>query len=528
MSVTSDATAVYPLTLDEYEKRNYYNGITNEGDHPILVYCSDYRSRSFPRSSGRSATLPVKTMRGVFDTPLNNVWHIVGPQICTILKSFRLRQWSIDTARFFTHSSDGGNAEGTLGPVVVWIGVLPGSISFERAHEVSMEILALLRASDVNDVVVEFREAETQQLSSKPLLPHVSTADATRNARHFLTALLGVPLATQDNEETNGDGTLTLWFRENRDENGNASNKVFGLTCCHVLRQETTATYELRDGALRNEVRVCGMCRFQDGLDSLNREISDFSIFSEYYDDVGDEESKAKVENNLDALHIFRSEVKRDWSNISLQRSIGYVQFSPAITVGDNTGYTSDWGVFVADEAKVRPAFEGNVVDLGSIYTPQVFISMFQPGGQTTFRFPDEGKLRIVDCATEDDLAHPTEFDAEGQHCLMVGKDGSTTGLTVGRYAGLVSFLENEAGIVSRELAIYNAGRASPFSKKGDSGSLAWHLHGGGARMVGQLHSGRNAGQTTGNHITYATPAWYLLEQVREKYQYADFYPTEW
>lgn len=40
----------------------------------------------------------------------------------------------------------------------------------------------------------------------------------------------------------------------------------------------------------------------------------------------------------------------------------------------------------------------------------------------------------------------------------MVSKDGNTTGLTVGRYAGLVSLLENEVGVVSRELGIYNAG----------------------------------------------------------------------
>ena len=157
---------------------------------------------------------------------------------------------------------------------------------------------------------------------------------------------------------------------------------------------------------------------------------------------------------------------------------------------------------------------------------------MFCPlgGGLTTFKFPDERKLLIEGCATKEDLANPAEFDSEGQRCLMVGKDGNTTDLTVGRYAGLVSFTRNEVGVDSVELGIYNSGNKTTevFSAKGDSGSLVWHMRDGKARMVGQLHSARNKGQSTGNHITYATPAWHLLEQVKSEYKYADFYRAEW
>lgn len=89
---------------------------------------------------------------------------------------------------------------------------------------------------------------------------------------------------------------------------------------------------------------------------------------------------------------------------------------------------------------------------------------MFYPmfGEQTTFKFSDERKLRIVTCATEDDLTHSAEFDAEGQRCFIAGKDGNITGLTVGHYASLLSFLENEVGAVSRQLGIYNAGSTWP------------------------------------------------------------------
>ena len=73
-----------------------------------------------------------------------------------------------------------------------------------------------------------------------------------------------------------------------------------------------------------------------------------------------------------------------------------------------------------------------------------------------------------------EDLAHPIGFDSDGQRYLIVGKVGNTTDLTVGRYAGLVSFTQNEVGIESVELGIYNSGdkTVEVFSAKGDSGSL--------------------------------------------------------
>jgi hypothetical protein len=57
-----------------------------------------------------------------------------------------------------------------------------------------------------------------------------------------------------------------------------------------------------------------------------------------------------------------------------------------------------------------------------------------------------------------EDLANPetAEINNEGQRCFIVGKDGNTTDLTVGRYAGLVSFSKNEVGIESNEMGIYN------------------------------------------------------------------------
>ena len=68
---------------------------------------------------------------------------------------------------------------------------------------------------------------------------------------------------------------------------------------------------------------------------------------------------------DLEALH---DEVMKYWSDINLHCNIGHVQYAAAISVDVEGGtlYTSDWAVFLADEAKVRDEFKGNVVDLGT------------------------------------------------------------------------------------------------------------------------------------------------------------------
>ncbi|KAI5993685.1 hypothetical protein EDC04DRAFT_2910737 [Pisolithus marmoratus] len=553
LTFASGTTVVSLYEPDEYERTSYYNGIAGDGDHPDLVYRSDFLTTPFPKPVGRYAHIPVKSLRGVFDTLLNGVWDTVGPQIRDLIKAQKIDWSSIDPARFFTHALLGEGAKGSLGPVVIWVGVVPGSTSADTAHEVSKEILALLQKNGVVDVVVEWREAVLQRLAGPPLMRHVDSSDATHYVRRFLTPLLGVPLATEEMEEEDSQGTLTLWFHENKDKNGNPSNKVYGVSNCHVLRKNTTVDYEHGGGARMDHVRVCGMRRFQRGLDEITKAIAHHGILADLWtrDIVGLQAEERQDAANARAIRAKRCQLDDDteaitdlqalhddvtkyWSNMKLNRNIGHVQYAAAISVDIEGGtlYTSDWAAFLAAGPKVSDEFEGNVVDLGSKYNPHELTDMFYPvgGGPTTFKFPDGRKLRIMGCATEEDLAHPAEFDNEGQHCLMVGKDGNTTDLTVGRYAGLVSFTRNAVGVESVELGIYNSGNKTveAFSAKGDSGSLVWYMMNGKARIVGQLHSGQNRGGLTNNHVSYCTPGWYLLGQIKQRFKYADFYRTTW
>lgn len=139
-----------------YARRNtrdsYYNGVAGYEDHPPLLYRSDYFKTLYPTPSGRFFRLPIKSIHGVFNTPLNKVWENVRYQIRDLLKARNIKRSAIDPARFVTEGQD---HELTIGPVVIWVGVCPDSTSSETAHNVPQEILALLKQNGVDDVEVE-------------------------------------------------------------------------------------------------------------------------------------------------------------------------------------------------------------------------------------------------------------------------------------------------------------------------------------------------------------------------------------
>lgn len=138
------------------------------------------------------------------------------------------------------------------------------------------------------------------------------------------------------------------------------------------------------------------------------------------------------------------------------------------------------------------------------------------------FKFPSNGRLRIRGVVTREQLALPDSLDEQGNPTYVVGKDGNTTDLTVGRYAGLEAYTCDSLGKESREVAIYNYSKTSGnFAERGDSGSLIFT---GDGRMLAILHSGMPKGLSS--HVTYATPGWWAVEQLQKRYPYADFNRT--
>ncbi|KAJ6463355.1 hypothetical protein C8R45DRAFT_1055836 [Mycena sanguinolenta] len=475
----SQPTDVAPYVLSDWERTNYYSGISP--DPPELLYRSDLLERPFPIPKGRHPHLPTKTVRGVFNTPLNAVWDTVAPQIRELLKARKIRYSVIMPARFLTCGEDG---EDTLGPVVIWIATHSTSTTAENAYDASPEILALLEANGVEGAVVEWYEGVVERLSGPPLLRDTDGINPTHHVRRFLTTALSMPITISERQ-----GSVTLFFHENKDKHGDPSAKVFGISNCHVLRKDTTVTYEFKGAdAPPQHVRLAGL-RGLDEIRACRR----------------GELAKAKKDIGILDSEDFYEDAKNQRGDIA-HRNIGHVAWAPEISVDDRHKYTKDIGAFEVDAAKLKAQSKGNVVDLGSKFTRSQLTAMFYPrsNGRTTFEYPPNRQLRMSGCLSKELLAAPDCYDSNGEPCLIVMKDGNTTDLTVGHYAGLEAHLCNDLGVESIELAFYNYDRTSgPFSAEGDSGSLIF-----------------DGGST---HVTYATPAWWAVEQLKIKYPHADF-----
>ncbi|KAH8992998.1 hypothetical protein EDB92DRAFT_1934676 [Lactarius akahatsu] len=508
LGIASDAAAVTPYDISEWEKTTYYHGISLDHPQVELLYRSNLLQNPFPIPKGRHRHLPIKTVYGFFNTPLNAVWDIVAPQICDLSIERKIR-------RFVTHGEDGKD---TLGPIVIWIATHPTTTTAENAD------------NGVEGAVVEWYEGAIEKLSGPPLLRVTGKTNPTHYVRRSLTAVLGMPIAIAEREAADAQGSVTLFFHENRGKDGNPSAKVFAVSNCHVLREDTTVAYEFRGpGAPHQYVRVVGFRRFQLGLDEIKaliggygtdadllaREIGELEAKPESEDPVQAAEDKAGVEANRNKL---AKEILGQLGNI-MRRNIGCVHWVPEISVDvQGRKYTKDIGTFELDGAKYRENFQGNVVDLGVKFTPRKLTDMFYPqsGGRTVFKFPTNRQLRINGWVMRELLADPDCFDMNGKPCPVVMKDDNTTGLTVGRYSGLEAY---ELGTESVELIIYNCDKSSgPFSAKGDSGSLIFD---GTGKMVGILRSVMEKGGSS--HVTYATPTWWAIDQLKLRYPYADF-----
>jgi len=536
-----------PHVVSKDEAIYYYSGISPSP--PRLVYRTGLLTTPWVKPKGLEAYRKLKQVRGVFNHMLNSVWEDLGPQVRDLLNVQRIRWSSIDVARFIT---DGESDSQNVGPVVVWIGVVPDSLEYARAVSSGAEILSILKSFGIEDVEVEYRESVYRRSVGPELLRHVSRVNDTADVRSPLTPTLCLSIAAADWPEA--QGTMGLYFAE-----GGTSNKVLGLTCHHVLFKTDATTnnsYVLADNisAPRKYVQLLGPRAFNKLLDSIKLRIGRHAIMLRQHeegierleqrlvdggdgdDDDNEEVAEAKKELEvtrgqvkavnaaIETLERFYSDVKMGWG-APRQRFVGHIRSSPAIAfnVGPE-GFTEDWGAFEIDRPKFANAFKGNVLDLGTEIPPDVFTLKMYPrdDGLTTFKYPSDRLLPLRDMISEELMRRPDMLDHDNESCLIVIKSGNATGVTIGRATGIFSFVrDDDTGEESREWAIYNYDKNSGvFSAPGDSGSIVVD---GRGRIGGLLTGG--AGKVETSDVTYVTPMFWLWPRIKKHFPDAHLLP---
>ena len=379
-----DETISSPYSVSEMEAYKYYAGLPSR---PLLVYRTGAERRPWSRPTGPEAYTVLMELKPVFSHEIVTVWGDLGPKVCSCLDSVRVAWTSIDVVRFAKADPEWGQDKDP-GPTVLWIGVMPQSLSGKDAHAAAVGCLELLESYKITDVEVEFRESIFARSARPKLLESGGelnmmvdrsgpiSSNPIDSVRVPLTPSLGLQIAARATPYVEGTGGLYI-------SEGSNSDKVYILSTRHVVFPPNAWNNELY-----NEMNAMKHCRevihpgpkaFQTLLQSTMEKIREHTFDVGYqkrqinaYGDVRPEErtwtehALKKTEKAIKAINQFHDEITKYWSEEG-QRVLGHIAYSPPITVGTGAeSYTEDWALIELDRKKIDwDTFKGNVMDIG-------------------------------------------------------------------------------------------------------------------------------------------------------------------
>ena len=481
-----------------------------------------------------------KELKGVGNHALNDVWEDkLAPLVLNILESERVKFTSVDVVRI-----------GVVGepspPVILWIGVLPGSLTPVDGLDVALQCKELLEKNDIADIDVEVRESiVTRSVGLRFLEPAAFTrkSEPTVELRRPLTATLGLGICAQSTSWAEGTGGFYM-------AEGGDSKRILLVTARHVVFPPNIVNnnkYEHENPSQpRRNVLLLGDAAFKKLLASIQSEIMNAAINEEYLpreleaieemeEDGQRERARRDTQAELDKTKKARKEhplyckdVLESWGPAE-KRVLGHVLYAPPIGVGATADqHTEDFAVIALDPSKIDAKnFKGNVIDLGTKFTFTDFYRKinFQTGRES-FEHPLDRLLPLQGTISTAELRRPTMVDRNGEPCLIVLKRGNATDLTIGRGNNVFSFVrhyfKDKEPQTSKEWPVLSYDeKSNAFSGQGDSGAVVVD---GRGRIGGIITSG--GGDTDDFDITYATPIEFLLQRIASQFPNAHLNPV--
>lgn len=391
----SETTAVEADLVSTFERVHFYTGLSD--DPPLLFNRSDIQKRPFVVPRDRHSVIPEKTAHGVVDEILTNTfWKgTVASEIIELLKEEK-RGIHVSTmlpVRFSTAGEDGKDVFDNH--IVLWISVHPNTTLETSCRDANADILANLEKHKIHDAAVHWIEGALESLAGPlQMMRVVDQTDPTVYIRRALTAVLSVPLAAEELEADDAQGSLGVYFHEGKNRKGQTSKRVMAITNKHVTSKDIKSDYEYsgRPGAPQKFIRNCSRRRFEQVVNEtrafIAKKLGEAKLFAEQLaemlakpesgDDDDDEvaadklaakrkkEDLDRVKDDVGILDGFLKLLNSTWSD-AYQRILGWLDWAPKIAKDlDDRRYTRDLGVFVLDEAKFQKNFKGNYVHLGA------------------------------------------------------------------------------------------------------------------------------------------------------------------
>ncbi|TFK55382.1 hypothetical protein OE88DRAFT_1709888 [Heliocybe sulcata] len=491
--------------VSEEEALHYYAGLHSE---PRLLYRT---GKPWHLPVVLQAQYPRKELLEVFDHPITKVWsNGLADKVVKAMDAHGGTEFDEDT---------GAARIPVISPVTIWIGVSPSSVTATAAHDVAQVLLVLFKDYQITDIDIDFRESLHTCKAGPLFFKPVQDLDPLVDVISPLTHALGLGISTM--ARLDAQGAMALYLAE-----GGESKNLFGLTCRHVLfgLSQHDVDYDAHPSAPHPEVLLLGNGGYSSLTEAIKvsialhalsaehwaKQIEDYQVMEAATNTI-DENAKAirlkterllnEAEPAMEALGAFYDQVIHYWKEPDAR--VFAIRFG---------------GLFLIDQTKLGNGFQGNKIDLGTKLTPAEFTLKCFPRGDAgwKFRYPRNRLLPLEGSISDGVMRAPDMWDLDGNPCLLVVKNGSATGTTIGRANGVFSIVRDyfpdiSAKQTSMEWAIMNYdSKPGAFSEPGDSGAIVADIRG----RIGDMLTG-GAGKTTSPDLSYATPFWWLLERIK-------------
>jgi len=325
--------------------------------------------------------------------------------------------------------------------VIIWMGVLPGSLSVTDGIEVAIHSKTILSAFSIDDVRVEIRESEVTRSAKmyKPALEYNTTA---RIQGPFSTAL-GLPICAQATPCIQGTGGFFISdprdpgrlylvtarhvvFPPNEDNDKLYQHNNSGQHCRNVL---PLGDATLEEHVMDIESKICLLKRI------IIEDLEDQLKAAEWTDGEDAEAERNRVlsrleegKEALEAYEGFLKDISRDWAKQE-DCVLGHVTLSPPIglNVGEE-GFTEDWAVIKVDNSKIdKTNFVGNAIDLGTTIPFGKFTARMRTY-PPPFNNPGNRLLEFYGTISDDEMWKPSlktlKLHYNNDPCIMVIKGG--------------------------------------------------------------------------------------------------------
>ena len=300
------------------------------------------------------------------------------------------------------------NVEDSSGPVSIWIGVEPGTLSFEDGGVVVLKCREVLDTYHVQGVDIEIRESRIIRPAGRkflsPALGRVLGTDPTLTDREPFTGTPGIPISTKKMPQIEGTGVFYI-------SAGGDDKKIYLVAARHVVlpkNKDTNVEWRRKNTSKPlYDVVVLGNSGFSEKLSAISDEIEsqqdNIKHIQNWIDFVAGrndreaervrndaEDARRNVKETIDGLIDLRHDIMTGWTN-SNDHIFGHLVWSPPIKLSEDPGqYTRD---FTVGEIHPRTLdaqnHRGNAIDLGLKYTEKQFDAMMYPKkknkGDTSF-----------------------------------------------------------------------------------------------------------------------------------------------